>query len=86
MFIRPSRVSWVFVISDSEYPALTHAREAADIPVVTFLVQGGASGIAASDNKDTADIGQKILLAALIVQLVSFLLFTFMWCLFTYRA
>ncbi|WOO83636.1 Protein RTA1 [Vanrija pseudolonga] len=70
MFIRPSRVSWVFVISD----------------IVTFLVQGGASGIASSDNKNTANVGEKILLAALIVQLVSFLLFTFMWCLFTYRA
>ncbi|TXT08785.1 hypothetical protein VHUM_02913 [Vanrija humicola] len=70
MFIRPSRVSWVFVISD----------------IVTFLVQGGASGLAASDNRDTSNIGQKILLAALIVQLVSFCLFTCMWCLFTFRA
>ncbi|KAL1406128.1 hypothetical protein Q8F55_007811 [Vanrija albida] len=70
IFMRPSRVSWVFVISD----------------ILTFLVQGGASGLAASDNRNTSNVGQKVLLAALAVQLASFSLFTIMWCFFTFRA
>ncbi|KAJ7604492.1 RTA1 like protein-domain-containing protein [Roridomyces roridus] len=59
MFIRPSRIVRIFVWSD----------------VATFLLQGGGGGLTASNNPDTANIGTKIVLTGLSLQLASFGLF-----------
>lgn len=52
--------------------------------VITFVIQGGGGGLAAGGG-NIANIGVKLLLAGLVAQLVSFGLFSIMWCLFTYR-
>ncbi|WOO83396.1 Protein RTA1 [Vanrija pseudolonga] len=52
--------------------------------VITFVIQGGGGGMAAGGG-NIANIGVKLLLAGLVAQLVSFGLFSLMWCLFTYR-
>ncbi|KAJ7618008.1 RTA1 like protein-domain-containing protein [Roridomyces roridus] len=59
MFIRPSRIVRIFVWSD----------------VATFLLQGGGGGLTASNNPSTANIGTKVVITGLSLQLASFGLF-----------
>ncbi|KAI0342093.1 RTA1-domain-containing protein [Trametopsis cervina] len=71
LLIRPSRVTAVFVCSD----------------VITFLVQGSGGGISASarENVSMAQLGSHVFFAGLILQLISFSLFTVMLIVFLLR-
>ncbi|KAL1410668.1 hypothetical protein Q8F55_004687 [Vanrija albida] len=69
MFIPPRAVSWIFVVSD----------------IGTFFVQGGGGGLSSNKDPKLAHIGQKLLLAGLIAQLVSFAIFSALWLVFTLR-
>ncbi|KAG8908582.1 hypothetical protein FRC01_007327, partial [Tulasnella sp. 417] len=60
LLVRPHMVTVVFVTSD----------------VVTFLIQAAGGGTSTSQNLKTRDLGQKIFLVGLILQLVSFFFFT----------
>jgi len=57
--IRPNRVARLFVCSD----------------IVTFLVQGGGSGLQASSNVTTIKLGQRVILVGLVMQMVSYACF-----------
>ncbi|KAJ7505373.1 RTA1 like protein-domain-containing protein [Mycena galericulata] len=60
LLIRSSRIVKIFVWSD----------------VTTFLLQSGGGGLTASKTPATANLGNKIAMVGLIVQALSFLLFT----------
>ncbi|WVQ82728.1 hypothetical protein IAT38_004860 [Cryptococcus sp. DSM 104549] len=67
--LSPRVISWVFICSD----------------VFTFLIQGSGGGLSASGNADSAKLGSKLFLIGLILQLVSFVIFTFLWVTFGLR-
>ncbi|KAJ7036790.1 RTA1 like protein-domain-containing protein [Mycena alexandri] len=69
LLIRDSRITKIFVWSD----------------VSTFLLQSGGSGISASHNPSTAKLGTDIALVGLILQAVSFGLFTIILLVFAFR-
>jgi len=61
-FIPPRRVSTFFVISD----------------VSTFVIQGGGGGLQASANSKTAQLGTRVVLVGLVLQLISYAFFVFL--------
>ncbi|OCF31122.1 hypothetical protein I317_07557 [Kwoniella heveanensis CBS 569] len=67
--LKPRLVSTVFVCSD----------------VLTFLIQGSGGGLAASGSQSSADLGSKLFLIGLALQLVSFALFTCLWAVVGWR-
>ncbi|EJD37898.1 RTA1-like protein [Auricularia subglabra TFB-10046 SS5] len=69
MLILPSRITKIFVLSD----------------VTTFLVQGTGSGMSVVRNPTARDLGSHVFFAGLLLQLISFTLFTAMFALWTYR-
>ncbi|KAI0080969.1 RTA1-domain-containing protein [Panus rudis PR-1116 ss-1] len=69
LWIRPTRIAVIFVASD----------------ITTFLIQGTGGGLTVTDDPDRAKLGQDIFLAGLILQLVSFALFTIIYLRFLYR-
>ena len=68
--MKPKWISWIFVLSD----------------IFTFLVQAGGGGMLATSDPDRAKLGSQIFLAGIVLQLVSFALFTVLWLIFTCRA
>ncbi|WWC86354.1 uncharacterized protein L201_001227 [Kwoniella dendrophila CBS 6074] len=68
--LRGSWVSWTFIVSD----------------IATFLIQAAGGGLSISKVPKTAEAGGHIFLAGIAAQLASFVLFSFMWILFGYRA
>ncbi|TXT11269.1 hypothetical protein VHUM_02020 [Vanrija humicola] len=70
LFIKPSRVSTIFIISD----------------VITFLIQAVGGGTSSAQNQKARDVGVRIFLAGLAAQLLSFLLFSVLWLVFLIRA
>ncbi|CUA71295.1 hypothetical protein RSOLAG22IIIB_09469 [Rhizoctonia solani] len=66
---KPQILTKVFVASD----------------VATFLVQGSGGGMVASDNPNTKKIGEKVFLAGLIAQLVSFVIYSCLFAVFVFR-
>ncbi|CED85557.1 RTA-like protein [Phaffia rhodozyma] len=46
--------------------------------VLTFLVQAGGGGLASSKSSSTSNIGSKVFLVGIILQMISFILFTFL--------
>ncbi|KAJ7769900.1 RTA1 like protein-domain-containing protein [Mycena metata] len=69
LVIRHSRITKIFVWSD----------------VATFLLQSGGSGISASHNPNTAKLGTDIALVGLVLQALSFGLFTIILLIFAFR-
>ncbi|KAF7344190.1 hypothetical protein MVEN_01709400 [Mycena venus] len=69
LLIRHSRITKIFVWSD----------------VATFLLQSGGGGLTAMKNAKLADLGNKIALVGLILQAVSFGLFTTVLVVFAWR-
>ncbi|KAG8683083.1 hypothetical protein FRC11_013993, partial [Ceratobasidium sp. 423] len=67
--INARRLTKIFVISD----------------VVTFWVQAGGGGLTASQDDNMRNIGSKVFLGGLIAQLISFLIYTFVFALFVHR-
>ncbi|KLO17823.1 RTA1-domain-containing protein [Schizopora paradoxa] len=61
-FISPRKVALIFVTSD----------------VTTFLIQGGGGGLQASSKPDTAQLGTRVVLVGLILQLISYMFFIFL--------
>ncbi|KAI9354290.1 RTA1 like protein-domain-containing protein [Zopfochytrium polystomum] len=70
--LRPTRIAWIFVGCD----------------VLSFAVQGGGSGIlvSAGTNVSQADMGVKIMIVGLFIQVVSFLFFLVLAAVFYRRA
>ncbi|KAF7374495.1 hypothetical protein MSAN_00334100 [Mycena sanguinolenta] len=69
LIIRDSRITKIFVWSD----------------VITFLLQSGGGGLEATKNASTANLGNKIALIGLVLQAVSFGLFTIVLIVFAQR-
>ncbi|KAI0070246.1 RTA1-like protein [Panus rudis PR-1116 ss-1] len=69
LYIRPTRITIVFVTSD----------------VVTFLIQAAGGSVSTSNSPDTALAGSRIFLAGLALQLLSFLFFSTVYARFLYR-
>ncbi|KAL7419399.1 hypothetical protein Q5752_006237 [Cryptotrichosporon argae] len=69
LFIKPSKVSWTFVISD----------------IITFLIQAAGGGLSTSDDTTQALTGSRIFLAGIAAQMASFILFSTLWAVFIYR-
>ncbi|KAF8597909.1 RTA1-like protein [Ceratobasidium sp. AG-I] len=69
LLLKPSIITKVFVASD----------------IITFMVQAGGGGLIASSNTNTSKIGEKIFLVGLILQLVSFIIYTLVFIIFIWR-
>ncbi|KAJ7458738.1 RTA1 like protein-domain-containing protein [Mycena galericulata] len=69
LFIRPSRIVGLFVWSDG----------------ITFFMQAAGGGLSATKNASTANLGNKIAIIGLCLQLGSFLLFTLLTLVFGWR-
>ncbi|WRT64240.1 uncharacterized protein IL334_001171 [Kwoniella shivajii] len=67
--IKPGKVAKIFVWSD----------------VITFMLQGNASGLLPSKSSIVAKIGRYLLLVGLILQLISFMFFVYLVIVFFYR-
>jgi hypothetical protein len=60
-------------------------RKYADSSVFTFLMQAAGGALVIVKDVKVADTGNKIFLAGIAIQAVSFILFTCMWAVFAYR-
>ncbi|CAK5276478.1 unnamed protein product [Mycena citricolor] len=69
LLIRPSRITHIFVYSD----------------VLTFLIQSTGGALSAGKNANTAKLGSNIALAGLVLQALSFGLFTVLLIVFSWR-
>ncbi|KAF7289290.1 hypothetical protein MIND_01390600 [Mycena indigotica] len=69
LLIRPTRIVRIFVWSD----------------VLTFLIQAGGGTMLTNDNPNTRKLGSKVAMIGLILQGLSFMLFTVLVLLFAYR-
>ncbi|KAI0080948.1 RTA1-domain-containing protein [Panus rudis PR-1116 ss-1] len=69
LWIRPTRIAVFFVVSD----------------LFTLNIQGTGAGFYTSDHPERVKMGQDIVLAGLILQLISFLFFTFIYVRLLYR-
>ncbi|TFK35274.1 RTA1 like protein-domain-containing protein [Crucibulum laeve] len=69
LLIRPRRITIIFVISD----------------ITTFFIQAGGGGLSASKDASMSKLGSNVSLGGLILQLISFALFTFLHLSFIYR-
>lgn len=67
--IKPRRLTKIFVTSD----------------IITFWIQASGGGLTAVQNPSTRNIGSKVFLAGLIAQLISFLVYTYVFAVFVYR-
>ncbi|KAA1474333.1 RTA1-domain-containing protein [Dentipellis sp. KUC8613] len=67
--VPPRRITTVFITSD----------------ILTFLIQASGGGLAAQATSNSAQLGSRIFLGGLIIQLLSFLLFTAIFLIFVYR-
>ncbi|KAG8929494.1 hypothetical protein FRC02_005508 [Tulasnella sp. 418] len=69
LFIKSTKVTKIFVTSD----------------VVTFLIQAGGGGISASRSTSSRELGEKLFVVGLILQIVSFIFFCILFAVFMYR-
>ncbi|KAF8597910.1 RTA1-domain-containing protein [Ceratobasidium sp. AG-I] len=69
LVVRPSIITKLFVTSD----------------LVTLLVQAGGGGMQSAQDAKMADLGAKMFLYGLIIQLVSFIIYCLIFALFVYR-
>ncbi|KAF7301840.1 RTA1-domain-containing protein [Mycena indigotica] len=70
LLVSPRRITLVFILSD----------------IITFLIQAAGGSVSISTNTlSTAETGAHIFLAGLVLQLVSFLVFTVIFIVFIYR-
>lgn len=69
LLVRPSIITKLFVTSD----------------IVTLMVQAGGGGLQSAQDAKMADLGAKLFLYGLIIQLVSFIIYTLIFALFVYR-
>ncbi|WVR05980.1 hypothetical protein IAU60_003008 [Kwoniella sp. DSM 27419] len=67
--LKPRLISRLFVASD----------------IVTFLIQGAGGGLAASASESSGQLGTRLFLVGLALQLASFVLFTCLWAVFGFR-
>ncbi|KAB5590286.1 Ran-binding protein 6 [Ceratobasidium theobromae] len=67
--ISPRRLTKIFVTSD----------------IITFWIQASGGGLTAGDNIKMRDVGRKLFLGGLIAQLISFLIYTYIFALFIHR-
>ncbi|KAF8597901.1 hypothetical protein BDV93DRAFT_512969 [Ceratobasidium sp. AG-I] len=69
LIIKPTLITKIFVTSD----------------IVTLIVQGAGGAMVSNENRSMADLGHKLFLIGLIVQLVSFILYMIVFLVFLYR-
>nr|ODO03820.1 integral membrane protein [Cryptococcus depauperatus CBS 7855] len=71
-YIRPfraSHIAWIFIASD----------------IITFCIQGAGGGLSTSHDVNTAQLGGKMFLAGIAIQMASFIFFTITWAIFGFR-
>ncbi|KAF8597902.1 RTA1-domain-containing protein [Ceratobasidium sp. AG-I] len=69
LIIKPTFITKIFVTSD----------------IVTLLVQGAGGAMESNENRSSAELGHKLFLIGLIVQLISFILYMVVFLVFLYR-